>query len=85
MTVTFLHTMFRDTFDKLSDLIREHDSCRPLPEQLVTFTVDAQIEERRPSNRPQVPLFSGELVLKTDRVQIDPSKYFLFIYFSEKK
>lgn len=66
--------MFGQTFEQISHLIREHDSCQPAEEQLHTFTVDAQIEEPRPADKPQIPLFNGELVLKTDRVQIDPSK-----------
>lgn len=74
MTITFLQEMFRNTFDQLSQLFRDHDSCRPKPDKLVNFVLDQQIEEPRPAGMPTMPLFNGELVLEPEKIQIEPSK-----------
>lgn len=83
MTITFLHEMLADCFGKLADLFRAHDSCRPTAEQLASDVVDQQIEDTRPAHVPQRPLFVGELVLKPDRVEADPSRKVMLHIFNQ--
>lgn len=75
MTITFLHIMLHKSMAQLSSIFQLHDEVGPTWDQLATDALDEEIESPRPSNKPQIPLFLGELVLKPTCVEVDPPHY----------
>lgn len=51
-----------------------HDSCAPTDEQLgADNQINRQLEPDRPAGLPARPLFVGDLLLRPDRIEVDPS------------
>lgn len=74
ITISFLHEILREAFDQLASLFRQHDSCAPTKEQLEADNqINRQLEADRPTGVPARPLFIGDLLLRPDRIEVDPS------------
>lgn len=73
ITITYLHILFRDAFEKLAGLFRLHDACRPTNEVMFADAcIDRQLEEERPEGTPERPLYVGDLLMRPERIEIDP-------------
>ncbi|CAD7077293.1 unnamed protein product [Hermetia illucens] len=74
MVLTLCHRILRKSFNDYSMAFDVHDKLGPPLENLDNLALDVQIEEPRPEKMPKNPFFLAELVLKPDKVEVDPSE-----------
>jgi dynein heavy chain, axonemal len=73
--INLLHSVLRNSFAEMAQIFQSHTDCGPSFEKLRELTdVGAELEDVRPSDAPQSPLLTTELVLKPDSVEVDPSR-----------
>lgn len=72
LVITSLYNIAKDTFKLIADSLRVHDIIGPTDESLLGTEVDLPIEDQRPEDCPQDPFFLAELILKPDKVEVDP-------------
>lgn len=75
MTMTMLHQMLQNTLEDLARVFKIHNDLGPSQERLEMILEDGvDLEEPRPEGSPQSPFISAQLVLKPERVEVDPSR-----------
>lgn len=67
-----MYNIAKDSFKLLADALNAHDIIGPTESSLLTTEVDLVIEKQRPEGKPQSPFFLAELLLKPDKVEVDP-------------
>lgn len=72
LVITLLYSIAKDTFKLLADSLNAHDIIGPSDDSLLGTEVDLIIENQRPEDAPQNPFFLAELILKPDKVEVDP-------------
>lgn len=74
MMISLLHTILKTTFKKLSSLFKVHHSMVPEYDEL--RKLDGIIEQKNciSENLPKIPFIKAELILKPDKVEVDPSR-----------
>jgi len=74
MTITMLNTQLHSTFADLSTIFKIHDALSPAIEKFDNLALDFVLEDERDENAPKAPFILAELVLKPNRVEVDPSR-----------
>lgn len=73
--INLLYSVLRNSFKDLAEVFQIHTDLGPSFEKLKEISdTGAEIEDSRPDKSPQTPLLTAELVLKPDKVEVDPSR-----------
>ncbi|XP_037937177.1 dynein heavy chain 6, axonemal [Teleopsis dalmanni] len=77
-----LHKIVAQSTNDLAVALQTHDELGPTVEQIEgNLSVSEQIEPKRPDNKPQRPFLLAELIMLSDRIEVDPSEEILRVIF----
>ncbi|KAG5682932.1 hypothetical protein PVAND_012250 [Polypedilum vanderplanki] len=76
ITIELLSTILCTSFDDLARVFQIHSKYGPTFQKLKSSNSidDVVLEDPRPENVPQSPFLIADLVLKPDKIEVDPSK-----------
>lgn len=83
MMISLLHTILKTTFEKLSSLFKVHHSMGPDYDELRKFDGNIDCETIVSGDLPKIPFIKAELILKPDKVEVDPSREVTFSIFKQ--
>ncbi|KAF2878695.1 hypothetical protein ILUMI_27474 [Ignelater luminosus] len=73
MTINMLHTMIDKSTDQLLNVLEAHIRFLPSEESLFDTDIKSTLEQPRPAEGPQLPLYTAEIIINPDAIEIDPS------------
>lgn len=73
--INLLYSVLRNSFEDMAKTFQIHTDLGPSFEKLKEVTdTGSEIEDPRPDGSPKSPLLKGELVLRPNSVEVDPSR-----------
>lgn len=73
--IHLLYSVLRNSFADMAGIFQIHTDLGPSFEKLKEiFDTGIELEDKRPDDAPQSPLLKGELVLRPNSVEVDPSR-----------
>lgn len=73
--INLLYSVLRNSFEDMAKIFQIHTDLGPSYEKLrELLDTGIEIEDPRPSEAPQNPLLTAELVLRPNNVEVDPSR-----------
>ncbi|CAG2054542.1 unnamed protein product [Timema podura] len=70
--LNMLHILMRNSLIEFTSVLESHFRCLPGDSTLTTIEINITLEEPRPDNAPQLPLFLVDVLIRGDALCLDP-------------